>query len=208
MNICKVDGCENKVFGHGYCNKHYMQIRRHGQIQDITYYSPNEIIEYEDYAEIILRDKNCKEIAKTIIDLNDIDKVKDIKWYLHNDNHVRNGKVGYLHRYIMNCPDDMVIDHINRNPLDNRKANLRICTQHQNTMNRKSLNSNRGISKTSSGKYRARIHINKKEKHLGVFDTIEEAEKARRQAEIDYFGEFAPCLNDKDKGADLTDKRN
>ena len=63
MNICKVDGCENKVFGHGYCNKHYMQIRRHGQIQDITYYSPNEIIEYEDYAEIILRDKNCKEIA-------------------------------------------------------------------------------------------------------------------------------------------------
>lgn len=42
-----------------------------------------------------------------------------------------------LHRYIMNCPRNLVVDHINGNALDNRLENLRICTQRENTRNRK-----------------------------------------------------------------------
>ena len=70
--ICIVDGCNNNVFGNGYCNKHYMQIKRHGEIRNVTTKTPNEIVKYDDYAEIILRDKNCLEVGRAIIDLNTI----------------------------------------------------------------------------------------------------------------------------------------
>ena len=48
-----------------------------------------------------------------------------------------NKKHTVLHRLIMNAPKGYVTDHINGDKLDNRRENLRICTQHQNTMNNK-----------------------------------------------------------------------
>ena len=82
MRTCKVEGCNNKHHAKGYCKKHYLQMKRHGQILDRTIYDPNEIIEHEDYAEIILYDKQGKETARALIDLDDVDKVKDYKWGL------------------------------------------------------------------------------------------------------------------------------
>ena len=101
----------------------------------------------------------------------------------------------------MNCPDDMVVDHINLNPLDNRKMNLRICTKQQNEMNRPLRNNNTsGITGVSlykqTNKWRAYIEYNQKYIHLGLFDTKEDAIKARKQAEIKYFGEYRNKLND------------
>lgn len=57
-----------------------------------------------------------------------------IRW----SNGKRKYKEVYLHRYIMNPPDDMTIDHINHDPLDNRRENLRICTQAENNKNKRS----------------------------------------------------------------------
>ena len=202
--ICIVNGCKNKTRTKkcDYCGKHYMQIRRHGTIQEITRYDANEIIEYDDFAEVVLRDIHNNITGKIKIDLECIELVKSIKWYLHSDGYARNRKIGSMHRYIMNCPVNMVVDHINHNTLDNRRENLRICTQQQNQMNMSLNNKNTsgysGVDKLPSGKWRSRIHINNKEKHLGVFDTYEDAIAARQQAEIDYFGDFAPHLNDKE----------
>lgn len=193
MKICKVDGCNDKTHGKGYCNKHYRQFKRYGKVRR-TLKDPNEIILYDNYAEIILYDMNSNEKSRVLIDLDDMHKVKKYKWCLKGNGYVHNGKI-HLHRFIMDCQDDMSVDHINRNKLDNRKCNLRICTRRQNNFNRGIRNDNTsGIIGVSfdkrRNKWRSRIQVDKKEKHLGYFNTVEEAIRARKQAELEYFGEY------------------
>ena len=143
MAICSAEGCNKEVGKRKFCKRHYDQMRLYGHTYNRTMLDKNEIIEYEDYAEIILYDRYSNEIARTIIDKDDIDKIKDIKWNYHKqEQYVRSSKFGPLHRYIMNCPNNMVIDHINRNRLDNRKENLRICTIQQNGVNRGLVSNN------------------------------------------------------------------
>jgi hypothetical protein len=96
-----------------------------------------------------------------------------------------NGKATYkkrsMHREIMDCPDDMFVDHINGDTLDNRRENLRICTRNQNQWNRLA-----NIGKEFKGAYyhkdtnrwQARIQHNNKKHHLGYFKTAKEANEA------------------------------
>ena len=87
-----------------------------------------------------------------------------------------NGKKTYLllHREIMNTPKEMVCDHINGNTYDNRKKNLRNCTQRENIHNAKLYKTNKtgykGVSiNTQYNKYEARIIINGKGIFLGRY---------------------------------------
>lgn len=199
MKKCAVCGRECKQLKKGMCRKHYEQFKKYGKVLDNnprTYRDPNEIIEYEDHAEVILYNKQCEEISRAIIDLEDVDKVKQYKWSMHNIGYVcsRSNNL-LLHRLITNCDDNMVIDHINHNKLDNRKFNLRVCTQQQNMMNQSIRNTNKsGCSGVYFDKickkWIAQITIYRKTKHLGRFNTKEEAIKKRKQAEIDLFGEY------------------
>lgn len=93
----------------------------------------------------------------------------------------------------MNYYEDDIIDHINNNPLDNRKSNLRIVTARQNSMNCKSR---KGSSKyigvsfdKKSKKWKAQIRPNGKQIYLGRFDDEIEAAKVRDIATKKYFGE-------------------
>ena len=196
MKTCKVEGCNGKHVAKGYCDKHYRQYKRHGEISERTRFDPNKIIEYDDYAEVVLYDKSCKEVARALIDLEDIDNVKKYKWSLRKDGYITayTGKTSLLHRFIMDCPDDKVVDHINHNRLDNRKSNLRICTHQQNMMNSGKRQSNTGYTGVYwfdvTGKYVVKIGLNKKSIHIGYFDTLEQAIEARKQAEIDLFGDY------------------
>lgn len=194
MKTCSVEGCNGKHLAKGYCSKHYAQVKKHGRILDRTIYDPNEIIEYEDYAEIIIYNKQCEEIARTLIDLDDVDKVREYKWSMNDNGYIWNGKI-YLHRFIMNPPDGMVIDHINHDRLDNRKENIRICTIRQNNMNKSFMSNNTsgviGVNwNKRAKKWKSRINVNGNEIHLGYFDTKEDAIQARINAEIEYFGEY------------------
>ena len=189
MKKWTVEGCDNKHYAKGYCEKHYTQIRRYGRIFN-TDFDTNEIIEYEDHAEIILCNKQRNEVARAIIDIECIDLIKQYKWHLRTDGYVSTGNNVYLHRFLMNPPDNMEIDHINRNKLDNRRENLRICTQQQNLQNKGIPTDNTsgytGVYKRNN-KWCARININKKQINLGTFNTFEEAKHARILAEIVYF---------------------
>jgi hypothetical protein len=86
------------------------------------------------------------------------------------------------------------IDHINNNPLDNRKCNLRIVTPQQNNMNRKSVKNTTskyiGVSfDKKTNKWKATIRIDCKYIFLGYFDDEIEAAKSRDIATKQYYGE-------------------
>jgi len=101
-----------------------------------------------------------------------------------------------LHRIIMNCPDDKMIDHINLNKLDNRRENLRVCTHQQNQFNTTKRSDNTSGFKgvyfdKQNQKFRASISIDGKNKYLGLFDTAEDAHECYKQAALKHHGEFA-----------------
>ena len=89
-----------------------------------------------------------------------------------------------------------VADHINGDTQDNRWSNLREVTSSQNSWNipyeRTCKKSGLPIGVRKLGnKYQVRIAVNKKTFHLGVFDTIEQAQKVYLDAKKKYHGEFA-----------------
>ena len=204
MCECSVENCHNKVMAKGLCSKHYSQLRRYGKIFKYSSRDKTNHIEIlEDHAEIFLIDKNNEICAKALIDLDDVDKVKNIKWHrsdlqrstyycLSNDSEWKR-----IHRLIMGVTDkNIVVDHINHNGLDNRKSNLRICTSGQNTCNCLTSKNNKSGHKgvywsKERKKWCAQISINNKTKGLGRYDTIEEAIEARKKAAKEYYGEFA-----------------
>lgn len=88
------------------------------------------------------------------------------------------------------------VDHINRNPLDNRRENLRIVTNAENLKNKgvykKSKTRVKGVRwDEERRKFRAQIQVDKKKIMIGQYDTLEEAKEAYRQASIKYHGKFA-----------------
>ena len=125
----------------------------------------------------------------SIIDTEDLEKIKPYYFTLNCNGYFRNSaKKIFLHRLITDCPKGLVVDHINHNVLDNRKCNLRVCSQADNMKNTKSI----GVSfRKDTKKYQAYIHQNNKKISLGYYVTFEEALKVRKEAEKKYFGDFA-----------------
>lgn len=105
------------------------------------------------------------------------------------------GKFIQLSRLIMNAPSTLQVDHINWNTLDNRRANLRLCTGEQNQRNRGANRNNKtgykGVAPHHTGKFSAQLHVGKKKLHLGVFRTPQEAATAYDQAAHAIHKEFA-----------------
>lgn len=125
-----------------------------------------------------------------IVDDADFEWLNQWKWCFDSGYAVRRLGVRKIkmHRLINQTPVGNDTDHINRNKLDNRRANLRTATRSENRFN-SSLPSNASSGYKGVGihsltkKWRAQISVNGKRQHLGLFDTIDEAIKARRKAE-------------------------
>jgi len=101
-----------------------------------------------------------------------------------------------LHRFILGAKNGEYVDHINGNTLDNRKCNIRICTQAQNMMNTGYYKNNasgvKGVNfRKDAHKWQAYITANKKWIYLGMYDSKEDAIRARRSGEEKYHGVFS-----------------
>ena len=104
-----------------------------------------------------------------------------------------------MHREIMHAPQDKQIDHKDHNILNNRKENLRLCTNSQNAQNQRPIRG--GFSKykgvcrlKGSSKWVAQIKFLGKSVTLGTFTNELQAAKAYNEKAKEVFGEFA-CLN-------------
>ena len=155
----------------------------------------NTIIEHNDYCEIIVNSKTYGEI-RIKIDKEDVDKLKDKRIYVSNEGKKNNllypvffakdksNKRLRLHRYLVNCPDNKVVDHINFDTLDNRKENLQIVDMSFNSQKKdiqKTISNTgiRNISKNKNGLYEVCFYENGKRVFRKSSASLEKAIKIK-----------------------------
>ena len=169
----------------------------------------NEYIDIEENTTVLLINNPTYGQKKVYIDTEDKERIQKYHWNVNkrtrpedtfnvvtsNKNKELNSTL--LYRYIMNAPKEMNVDHRDGKELNNRKSNLRICTQADNNKNLGMKKSNKSGYKGviwyphhNYNKWKATIKVDSKTINLGYFDDINEAIKVREQAEIKYFGEY------------------
>jgi hypothetical protein len=134
-----------------------------------------------------------------LIDKINYPLVSKYKWFTHGNRYAAtyiNNKLFLMHRLLLKATKGMIVDHINSDGFDNRKNNLRICTQSQNLANRNKQNNNtsgyKGVYwQKSVKKWSAHIMVNQKYINLGTYVNILDAVKAYNYAAKEYFGEYA-----------------
>lgn len=172
----------------------------------------NYIIDKENnIAKIELRRRDGENLWTTI-DLEDLEKVinfpytwyaklnKSIgKYYVYTSEYCKETKKCkpiFLHQFIMNA-NGKTVDHQNNDGLDNRKLNLRIALDKNNSTNRRSRNSNnksgyRNVCwSKSESKWLVQLQINGKNTVLGKFYDVDEAGRFAEEMRQKYYGEFA-----------------
>jgi len=187
---CKIKGCNKPIRACGYCYKHYTQLRNKNKIE--TKYDKNIINIFNNYAEVTLKNIYFKIVGKTLIDIENIDIIKKYKWCKNNEGYaqttLKNNKVLRMHKLLCITKEGYIVDHINRNKLDNRKINLRQVNKSMNGFNCKLSKNNtsgyNGVSfDKSKNKWIVQIKKNYKNCVLGRFNNFLDAIKCRKEAE-------------------------
>ncbi len=139
-----------------------------------------------------------KDGIQFIVDEEDFEKyVKNKSFQTNIKGYVNTNNKG-LHRLIMQMEDSSKhIDHIDGNPLNNQKSNLRVCTPQENAYNKNVYKNNKsgytGVHFYKPlKKYMAYIKSDNKRKHLGYYETLEEAYTMYVRASQELHGDFCP----------------
>ena len=143
----------------------------------------------------VLKAKACVKVDDDVAE-----RAADRSWHLHQGypaTTVGSGSKAYklyLHRFVTDAKPGTIIDHRNGDPLDNRRANLRVATKSQNAANIGRISTNKtglkGVSKRGQ-KFRAFIHKDGTTMYLGSFKTPKEAACRYDREAKKLFGEFA-----------------
>jgi hypothetical protein len=138
-----------------------------------------------------------------MVDAEDYPKLAKYNWLLARNRGNKcyaicfeNREILHMHRMIMDAPKGMLVDHRDRNGLNNTKRNLRLATHSQNCCNRihpgNRSSQYRGVGRyKDKRKYRASICVKGKKTHLGYFESEEDAARAYDKAAKELHGEFA-----------------
>lgn len=95
--------------------------------------------------------------------------------------HIHKQVYKYMHREVVGDKKGYVVDHINRNTLDNRRENLRHLTPRESSLNRSLALTPRGYTKVGN-RFQVTVRRNNKSYYVGLFKTVEEARSARQKA--------------------------
>ena len=174
----------------------------------------NPIIIREDHAEVLVSSPKYGDRA-IFIDISDVEKIKSYRWYIGKNRSTYYAQTNVkqpnsvsrtLRMHNLLCETDgHLVDHIDRNGLNNRRANLRRSTNTQNQANRGTQSNNRssGYKNVSYKKprkphhaplkkpWRVEIRQHRKDHRFGYHETIEEAVAAANRGRKELFGEFA-----------------
>lgn len=215
MDKCDVCGRELArkycLQGHILCSKHMHQLYNYGKFLDNIPRTTSDLNGFRVEDEIAIFDlystPSSEKIGEFIIDLEDLEKVRYHKWRFHSDGHVITGLPAQgtqrdISWVVLDMDNrqkeykDKVVDHINGNPRDNRKANLRVCSQGENVRNKSFMSNNTsgfiGVSyREDRDRYDPEIRLQGQRCHLGYTKTKEEAVYKRYYAEKLVFKEFA-----------------
>lgn len=136
---------------------------------------------------------------RALIDTSDVPLVCGYNWYAHQcasgyyAAREDDGKIVTMHRLLAQPSPGQDVDHANRHTLDNRRANLRVCSRAENRANQRPRSNKTGYKGVwSRGEYfMASIQVNKKTRHFGPFRTAEDASAAYLAAAAEAWGAFA-----------------
>lgn len=236
MKICQTDGCNrtsenydgkrisnHKNSGMLLCDKHRMQFERFGRFLEQSRFEPNKFEIVDDYAIVYVNNRIGEICGSFIIDLEDIEKVVKYKWFRKVDgrivSNVVKDNIGKSHVRVHNIvmghesfSKYAIVDHIDRNPLNNKKSNLRIVDAQTNTINRDIQCNNKtgvaGVVQKKDGKYVAQLKFNMKMMRFGTYSDFEEAVVERAKAEAIYFKEKSVNYVDSEKSIVINFKAN
>jgi hypothetical protein len=147
-----------------------------------------------------------------LVDAEDYERVASFAWSAAKPSNVvyavrdEKRKRIYLHRFILNAPDGVEVDHWNGDGLDNRRENLRLCSHAENVRNSRpharGTSSYKGVHlHRASGKWAVEIQVNEKRRFIGLFGDETEAAKAYDAAARASHGEYAYCNFAEGEGA-------
>lgn len=162
---------------------------------------------------IIYLKRRTGEVLECLIDTEDLDRIKNLNlhWYSMFENHTKSyysratkylgkidgkyrNKIHFMNKEIMR-EFELFVDHINHNTLDNRKENLRVVENKENTKHRKGANSNNSIGYRNvsciNDKYVVQIQVNGKNTVVGKFNDVKEAGEFAEKMRMEHYGEFA-----------------
>lgn len=168
----------------------------------------NKYVVKGEVTTIFVKSKHLGEV-EVLIDTEDLELLENLnntwcvhsnrkmsKFYINGYHRLENGRprLIHLHRYILNAPKGKVVDHLNGNTFDNRKANLRVVTQNENSKNQTKMNKNNKSGVTGvcwdrkKEKWRAKVGYNGKHIFLGLYEKLEDAKSAveKKKSELGF----------------------
>lgn len=204
---CSVAECrtrKNKArCTHGwFCSTHYHTMKTRGTPYFYNKNDKNIIIIRGNIGYIVIKNRLGQVLTLAKVDKDKVELVKNLKWMVNGSGHIMNTKTRTsLHHTVYG--EKILLDHINRDPSDNRLVNLRHTTKSLNAANmfrdKQNTSGFKGVVQTPSKKWAARIKYMNNPIHIGTYETKLAAAKAYNDKAFELFGKHS-LLNDLSNG--------